>query len=158
MLAPVTEAHYGEEALVRLNVAAAARWPGFARELEAASGMPIGYLQHGTVVVAADASDRLAIDEVLAFQQSLGLDASRLSARECRALEPSLAPGLRGGVDVPGDHQVDNRQLVVALLAACREAGVSMVADRAVAVSLWAAPRAEGMELDAAGPWRRDRW
>jgi glycine oxidase len=148
MLAPVTEAHYGEEALVRLNVTAAELWPGFARDLEAASGVAIGYLRHGTVVVAADASDRLSIDEVLAFQQSLGLGATRLSARECRALEPSLAPGLRGGVDVPGDHQVDNRQLVVALLAACREAGVSMVADRAVAVSLSAASRAVGVELD----------
>jgi glycine oxidase len=142
MLAPVTEAHYGEEALVRLNVTAAGLWPAFAQELEAASGVPIGYLRHGTVVVAADGSDRLAIDEVLAFQRSLGLGATRLSARECRALEPSLAPGLRGGVDVPGDHQVDNRQLVAALLVACREAGVSLVADRATAVSLAAGPAA----------------
>jgi glycine oxidase len=148
MLAPVTEAHYGEEALVRLNLTAASLWPAFARELEAGSGVPVGYLQHGTVVVAADASDRLAIDEVLAFQQSLGLDATRLSARECRALEPSLAPGLRGGVDVPGDHQVDNRQLVAALLAACRQAGVSMIAERAAAVVLSPASRAIGVELD----------
>jgi glycine oxidase len=147
MLAPVTEAHYGEESLVRLNVTAARWWPNFAQELEAESGMPIGYLQHGTVVVAADASDRLAIDEVLAFQQSLGLEATRLSARECRALEPTLAPGLRGGVDAPGDHQVDNRQLVVALLAACREAGVSLVADSVTAVSVSSQPRAIGVEL-----------
>ena len=148
MLAPVTEAHYGEEALVRLNLSAAQLWPGFARELEADSGLPVGYLQTGTVVVAVDASDRLAIDEVLAFQQGLGLDATSLSARECRSLEPSLAPGLRGGVDVPGDHQVDNRLLVAALLGACGRAGVSLIAQRAIGVAVSPEPRAVGVELD----------
>ncbi|HEX4220435.1 MAG TPA: glycine oxidase ThiO [Acidimicrobiales bacterium] len=148
MLAPVTEAHYGEEALVRLNLAAARLWPDFARELEAESALPVGYLRRGTVVVAADASDRLAIDEVLAFQQRLGLDATRLSARECRALEPLLAPGLRGGVDVPGDHQVDNRLLVPALLGACRASGVSLVAGRAAGVAVSPGPRAVGVDLE----------
>jgi glycine oxidase len=148
MLAPVTEAHYGEEALVRLNLAAARLWPDFARELEADSALPVGYLQHGTVVVAVDSSDRLAIDEVLAFQQGLGLDATRLSARECRALEPSLAPGLRGGVNVPGDHQVDNRLLVAGLLGACRQAGVSLITHRALGVQISPEPRAVGVELD----------
>jgi glycine oxidase len=148
MLAPVTEAHYGEEALVRLNLAAARLWPDFAQELESDSVLPVGYRRHGTVVVAVDASDRLAIDEVLAFQQGLGLDATRLSARECRALEPSLAPGLRGGVDVPGDHQVDNRLLVAALLAACRKAGVTLIAHRAVGVAVSPEPRAVGVQLE----------
>jgi glycine oxidase len=154
MLAPVTEAHYGEEALVRLNLAAAGLWPDFARELEAESGLPVGYLRHGTVVVAADASDRLAIDEVLAFQQRLGLDATRLSARECRALEPSLAPGLRGGVDVPGDHQVDNRLLVAALLGACQGSGVSLMARRATGVAIAPGPRAVGVDLDGGSTLR----
>ena len=34
MLAPVAEAHFGEEALAALNLASAGRWPGFAAELE----------------------------------------------------------------------------------------------------------------------------
>jgi glycine oxidase len=148
MLAPVTEAHYGEEPLVALNLAAARLWPDFARELEADSALPVGYRRHGTVVVAVDASDRLAIDEVLAFQQGLGLDATRLSARECRTLEPSLAPGLRGGVDVPGDHQVDNRLLVAALLVACRKAGVTLIAHRAVGVAVSPEHRAVGVQLE----------
>ncbi len=151
MLAPVTEAHYGEEPLVRLNIAAAERWPTFAHELESNSGVPVGYLQHGTLVVAADASDRAAIDEVLEFQQSLGLRARRLSAPACRTLEPSLAPGIRGGVDVPGDHQVDNRQLIAALLTACRQAGVSMITDRADRVVCAPGGRAEGVELRDGG-------
>ena len=43
MLAPVTEVHYGEQPLLRLNLDAAASWPAFAAELEAASGRGIGY-------------------------------------------------------------------------------------------------------------------
>src|SRR5207237_1195337 len=67
-------------------------------------------------------------------QRSLGLDVERLRGSECRRLEPLLSPRVRGGVLVPGDHQVDNRRLVSALLTACERAGVKLVNDRALAV------------------------
>lgn len=137
MLAPVTEAGYGEEPLVRLLVAGADRWEKFAADLTAETGDDIGYRSCGTVVVAADGSDRAAVDELLAYRLSLGLQAIRLSASECRRLVPALAPGVRGGADVPGDHQVDNRRLLAALLAGCHRAGVAMVAEPASA--LWTA-------------------
>src|SRR4029453_8216024 len=124
MLAPVTEVHYGEQALLRLNLAAAARWPRFAVELEEAAGRPVGYLACGTLTVARDADDLAAIVDLYRFQQGLGLEVDRLRSRECRSLEPGLAPGIRGGVLVPGDHQVDNRALVGGLLAAAARAGV----------------------------------
>jgi glycine oxidase len=127
MLAPVTETHYGEAPLARLLLAGADRWPSFAAELEAAAGQPTGYEQRGTVVVAVDASDRAAIDELLAFQRQLGLAATRCSGSACRALVPGLAPGIRGGAEIPGDHQVDNRRLLAALLAACQAVGVTVV-------------------------------
>ena len=50
-----------------------------------------------------------ATDRVLAFHQDIGLSAERLGARACREAEPLLAPGISGGVDLPDDHQVDNR-------------------------------------------------
>lgn len=127
MLAPVTEATFGEEGLTRLLVAAADRWPAFAADLAGATGSDVGYRPCGTVVVAADRSDRAAIDRLLAYQRSLGLDAERLSAAECRRLVPALAPGVQGGAAVPGDHQVDNRRLVAGLLEACAAAGVTVV-------------------------------
>jgi len=130
MLAPVTEAHFGENDLVSLLVAGAARWESFASELTAASDLDVGYRRCGTVVVAADASDRAAVDELLELQASLGLTSRRLSPSACRALVPTLAPGIRGGAEVPGDHQVDNRRLIQALLVACRRAGVTMIDDR----------------------------
>ena len=123
MLAPVTEVQFGESALTALLVDGAARWPAFAAELEAATGLDIGYDTSGTVAVALDASDRGGLDDLLAYQHALGLAAHRRSASECRHLVPALSPALRGGIEVPGDHQVDNRALLAALVAGCRVEG-----------------------------------
>src|SRR5487761_1238208 len=58
MIAPVSEAHFGEEALLQLNLRSARAWPAFADELEAATGAEIGYRRHGTLAVGFDAGDR----------------------------------------------------------------------------------------------------
>ncbi|MGH9083589.1 MAG: glycine oxidase ThiO [Acidimicrobiales bacterium] len=145
MLAPVTEATFGEERLVRLLLAAADRWPSFAASLAEATGADVGYRPCGTVAVAVDASDRAVVDRLLAYQLSLGLDATRLSASQCRRMVPALSPAVRGGADVPGDHQVHNRRLVGALADACRAAGVAMVADRVEAVAVGPAGTAVGV-------------
>jgi glycine oxidase len=134
MLAPVTEAQFGESALTALLVDGATRWPAFAAALEAASDLAIGYDTTGTVTVALDASDRAGLDDLLAYQQSLGLDAHRRSASDCRRLVPALSPALRGGIEVPGDHQVDNRALLGALAEACRLGGVTFVESRVAAL------------------------
>jgi glycine oxidase len=146
MLAPVTEVHYGEQALLRLNLDAAARWPGFAAELEQAAGRPVGYRPCGTLVVARDTDDNAALEDLYRFQLCCGLQAERLRGRDCRRLEPGLAPGVRGGILAADDHQVDNRALVVALLAACRGAGVTVLAERVAEVTV-AGDRVAGVAL-----------
>jgi glycine oxidase len=147
MLAPVTEVHFGEEALLALNLRSAAAYPSFVAELEEASGRSTGHRTEGTLVVARDADDNAALEELFAFQRELGLEVVRLSGRECRSLEGSLAPRARGGILVEGDHQVDSRALVEALLEACRRAGVSFVARRASSVRV-RGDRAVGVEVD----------
>ncbi|HEY3926017.1 MAG TPA: glycine oxidase ThiO [Acidothermaceae bacterium] len=126
MLAPVTEVHYGEEDLLRLNLASAVRYPSFVAELEASSGTTVGYRATGTLAVAFDADDKAALDDLHGYQATLGLSSQPLSARECRELEPYLSTAVRGGLLVDGDHQVDPRRLVAALLAACARAGVDV--------------------------------
>jgi glycine oxidase len=127
MLAPVTEAQFGESALTALLLEGSRLWPRFAAALESATGRAVGYDTVGTVTVALDASDRASLDDLLAYQHSLGLRARRTSASECRALVPALSPALRGGIEVPGDHQVDNRALLDALVQGCLAAGVAFV-------------------------------
>jgi glycine oxidase len=147
MLAPVTELHYGEDELLALNLASAARWPGFAAQVEEASGQPVGYRPGGTLAVARDADDNAALEDLYRFQVRCGLDVQRLRSRECRQLEPGLHPGIRGGVLAAGDHQVDNRALVRALLVACERAGVRLVQGR-VAELATRGDRVTGVVLD----------
>jgi glycine oxidase len=167
MLAPVTEVHYGEQALLRLNLAAADRWPAFAAELEEAAGAPIGYRRCGTLTVARDADDNAALEDLYRFQLRCGLQVERLRSRDCRRLEPGLAPSVRGGVLAPGDHQVDNRAMADALVAAGERAGVRLLLGRAAEL-LVDGERVTGVTLAggaslpagtvvlAAGCWSRD--
>ncbi len=124
MLAAVTELHYGEQTLLGLNLASARRYPDFAAELTDLTGQDLGYRRCGTLAVALDADDRAHLRELHALQRQSGLGSEWLSGRECRRLEPMLAPGVRGGLRVDGDHQIDPRRLTRALLDACERAGV----------------------------------
>ncbi len=154
MLAAVTELHYGEQTLLGLNLESARRYPDFVAELTGATGQDIGYRRCGTLAVALDADDRAHLRELHALQQRSGLESEWLSGRECRRLEPMLAPGVRGGLRVDGDHQVDPRRLAAALVTACERAGVvfhrawadrlSVVRERAAGVRT-----ADGTELAA---------
>ncbi|MEU0740395.1 glycine oxidase ThiO [Streptomyces sp. NPDC006134] len=154
MLAAVTELHYGEQTLLALNVASARRYPEFAAELADATGHDLGYRRCGTLAVALDADDRAHLRELHAFQLRSGLESEWLSGRECRRLEPMLAPGVRGGLRVDGDHQIDPRRLAAALVTACERAGVvfhrawaerlTVVRDRATGVVT-----ADGTALEA---------
>lgn len=146
MLAAVTELHYGEQTLLGLNMASARRYPDFVAELEEASGQDVGYRACGTLAVAFDADDRAHLRELHTFQQGLGLESEWLTGRECRRLEPMLAPGVHGGLRVAGDHQVDPRRLTTALLTACERAGVAFHRAR-VERLLVDGDRATGVEL-----------
>jgi glycine oxidase len=135
MLAPVTELQYGEEPLLHLGIASNERYADFVGELtQAAGGLATGYRRCGTLAVALDADDRAELREVHAFQQRLGLTTEWLTGRECRRLEPMLAPDVRGGTLVAGDHQVDPRRLGAALVEACRRTGVTLHRSRAATV------------------------
>lgn len=156
MLAAVTELHYGEETLLSLNLASAGRYPEFVAELEEATGHSVGWRACGTLAVALDADDRAHLRELHALQLRCGLEAEWLTGRECRRLEPLLAPSVRGGLWVDGDHQVDPRRLAAALLAACAHEGVTVVRARATRL-LVEGDRAEGAALDDGTRVRADR-
>lgn len=123
MLAPVTEAEFGEEELLRMNLEAAAAWPGFARELEEAAGARAIFRESGALVVAADRDDAEALQRLHAFQRSHGLESDWLGPRACRALEPALSPRIAGGILAPQDHQADPAAAIDALVVALRAAG-----------------------------------
>ncbi|WP_017591122.1 glycine oxidase ThiO [Nocardiopsis potens] len=134
MLTPATEAMFGEEELMRFGADSRDRYPGFVRDVQADSGEDAGYRERGTLQIAFDTDDLSRLTELGELQSRLGLKAERITSRECRRLEPMLAPGVRGGVHVPGDHSVDPRRLARALRAAAAARGADFVADRAAEV------------------------
>jgi len=167
MLAPVTEARLGEEALLRLGLASWSRWPALVAELaalaepapDAVSGPrwpSLSYRGDGTIVAALDADDRAVLRDLVDRQRVLDLDVTDLSAADLRRLEPALAPGVRRGALATGESSVDPAALVAALLLAAEGAGVVfrreaarrlVTADR----SAGAAPRVAGVELTGGG-------
>ena len=142
MLAPVTELHYGEQPLLALNLASAARYPAFAAELTEATGDPIGYRRTGTVVAAWDGADLAALRDLAAFAHTLGRPMEPLTGRELRGLLPGIAPGLPGGLLAADDHQVDNRLLHAALLAAVTGAGGELVREAVARIDVGGGRRA----------------
>jgi glycine oxidase len=130
MLAPVTEAAYGEERLLALCRESLDRFPAFVTELQSAGGAHIALGTAGTLLIGFDADDMRALDELHAFQLELGLAARRLTPGQARRVEPTLTPRLRGALHVPGDHSVDARGLHAALLAAGQAVGVRVARTR----------------------------
>ncbi len=147
MLAPITEVHYGEVPLLGLNLDSARRWPDFSAELETAADCSIGYRSEGTVAVAFDDDDVRALDALVQFQGQLDLPVERLGSRECRSLEPSLSPRVRGGALVTGDHQVEPRALTTALVRACDGVGVEFVRRAVTAVGPGPRVRLDGDDV-----------
>ena len=121
MLAPVSEADPAERPLLELLMRSAASWPAFAAELE------VPLRTEGTLFVARDSDGAAAIDREIEIRDKLGLRVERLLPSAARALEPALAPTVRLAASLPGDHSVEPREVVCALIAACEGCGVEFL-------------------------------
>ena len=114
MLAPVSEAEFGEGALLaagpgELRAATPASWP---------SSDDPGYRAVGTLWWPATATRRR---RSTAWPRSARTSACRSSGcgpAQARRLEPALAPTVRLALDVETDHSIDPRKLVAALAPA----------------------------------------
>ena len=126
MLAPLAESAVTEPGVVRMGEHALVRWPQLLAQLPE----PVFFQQNGTLVVwhrqdAADAARlRLQFETTrttvptLPAMEALGSD--RLTT-----LEPALAGRFAQGMYLPGEGQLDNRQLLAALAHALVQAGVT---------------------------------
>ena len=164
MLAAGVETEPGELALHALNRASQEAWPGFAAELEAASGQSVELRQEGTLMVALNRDDTAQLRYTYDFQRAHGIVLDWLTGAEARRREPHLHSNLAAAVFSPGDHQVENRKLVRALRAAFLAAGGTLHEHAKVDAILSEAGRACGVALDgervaadmvvlAAGAW-----
>jgi glycine oxidase len=126
MLAPVTEASFGEEALLRLNVESARRWPAFAAELAEITGSDLLGGHPGTLHVGVDRDAAESLRRLYDYQVQLGLDVEWVGAAELRQLEPGLHPSARWAVRARCDTAVDPRRALQALKTAFLAGGGEM--------------------------------
>lgn len=126
MLAAGVEAEPGEQRLLPLCLESQARWPGFAAELEALTGLPVGLRNQGTLVVASTRDEVELLRSNYEFQRGLGLDLTWLSGAAAKEKEPFLNPRTAAGVFSAKDGQVDNRLASAALRVALERTGARL--------------------------------
>ena len=157
MLAPVGESNWGEDERVRLALASALAWPGFAGELADESGLETGYELMGALHVALDRDEAEALRRRFELMDSLEVGAQWLSPRDCRTLEAGLPPAVAGGVFAPQEAAVDPRALVDSLLVALEGAGGQVFVEAEVVDALFEGDRLAGVVTLDGREHRADR-
>ncbi len=117
MIAPGLEVQGEANPLAGLARRSHAAWPGFAAEIEAASGMRIGFRSLGSLILATNAGEAVRLRE----ERHAG--AKWLAPAELQKRAPILSPPLLGALHVASDADVDNRALGEALSRALTGAG-----------------------------------
>jgi glycine oxidase len=126
MIAPITEAEYGEERLLELGLRSRELYPDFIESLEAETGINVGFRTNGTVVLAFDQPGESELDRKIDHLSRLGLDYDRLSAEQVRKLEPRISSYVTRAIAIPSERQVDNRRLAEALEKRCKQRDVAL--------------------------------
>ncbi len=125
MIAPSGEGVHGAEA--DFGRKSSALWPGFAKELEAFSGLEIDYRKNGALFIAPDEASAHILGERALEEESIEL----LTPPQALEREPLLTPVISGAAWAPGEAQVDNRALGEALARAFVRAGGSLQLNEA---------------------------
>lgn len=117
MLAPLAESAITEPSVVEMGRYALTRWPTLLGQLS----QPVFFQQEGTLIVwhrqdAAEARRFAGLLQATNVKVPSLPKLQALDAAGVRALEPSLENRFAQGLYLPGEGQLDNRQLLAALL------------------------------------------
>ncbi|HTN53233.1 MAG TPA: glycine oxidase ThiO [Anaeromyxobacter sp.] len=146
-----------------LCAASLARYPAFVREVEAASGLWVGYRGGGTLEVGFDDAHAKVLAGRAEKLLGAGFAVEVLDDAAVRRLEPGLSPGARGALLFPGEASVDPRLLARAVYLAAAKAGARFLTGqvrrivhqggRAVGVDHESGRLEAGAVVLAAGAW-----
>ncbi|MDA0749035.1 MAG: glycine oxidase ThiO, partial [bacterium] len=166
MLTPLAEVRFQEESLLHLALKSLDLFPDFAAELESDTGRSVGYRRDGVLLVGITRDDVEHLRFRYDYQKELGLPVEWLGGAEAREREPHLSSQISNAVWCPGDHQVDNRLLLDALVDAFQKAGgtlheetpvdhLEIESDRITGVHAGGQLHTAGTVVLAAGAWSR---
>ena len=109
-----------------LLLSSCASFPALVPELEAASGLCVGYERTGALRVVRDPKRIARLRKRLASWQPLGLSVTWLDSEDIHRLEPALAEVVCGAIYAPEKSQIDATRLTQAFAQADRNLGVHM--------------------------------
>jgi glycine oxidase len=101
-------------------------YPAWVRRLEKVSGIRTGYHRDGILHITFTDAQTRAMQRLIDWQRRRGLAAERWSPAEVVRREPAVNPAHQAGFFFGAEAQVDNAQVMRALAAACRAAGVQV--------------------------------
>lgn len=127
MLAPLAESAITEPGVVRMGQHGLARWP----QLLDALRTPVFFQQNGTLIVwhRQDATDASRLRQQLEKTRTTLPDLpamQMLDSASMAEVEPALAQRFAQGMYLPGEGQLDNRQLLAALAHEMEQLGVNV--------------------------------
>ena len=126
MIAPASEAVFGQDTLLATGLAGARAWPRFAAELGHAADQTVELRPHATLLVALDADDEAALARHARHLERRHCRVERLPSRSARRLEPALSPRVRAAVRLD-ETAVDPRMVARALATAVVASGGALV-------------------------------
>lgn len=127
MLAPLAESAITELPVVRMGQHALTRWPELVGQLQ----QPVFFQQNGTLIVwhRQDASEAQRFEQLLTRTHTQLPSLPALQSLDTAALgacEPALDGRFQRALYLPGEGQLDNRQLLAALLDSLQTHGVAL--------------------------------
>lgn len=127
MLAPLAESAITERNVVEMGRYALTRWP----QLLAQLAQPVFFQQEGTLILwhRQDAAEARRFAELLRATGERVPQLPRMQALDAagvHGLEPGLEQRFAQGLYLPGEGQLDNRQLLAALLHELQALGVTL--------------------------------
>jgi glycine oxidase len=163
MLAPGGEIEEPSE-LAQLSIESRQLYAAFVRELEQASGSSIDFQELGAIDLAYSVEELDALEARAAKQSAMGIVSQPVVPARVATFWPRVrSDGLKGARFYPGDGLVNPREVVAALIAVCRNLGVSLIencgvlaiSDRSTDVEITTSKGAETHQaaLVAAGAW-----
>jgi glycine oxidase len=158
MLAPLAESAVAEHGVVRMGRHSLTRWP----ELLAPLAMPVYFQQEGTLLVwhRQDAQEATRMRQQLENTRTTvtELPAMQMLDSEGMArIEPALAPRFSQGMYLPGEGQLDNRQLLASLAGEMERLGVQLHWNTPRELAYFGADH-PGWLLDCRGLGARGDW
>jgi glycine oxidase len=127
MIAPVAEIGPGEHENFQLQMGALSAWRDVASDLKSLVGETLNIVQHGTLLVGWNGSDRRLVDQFAQVAGEFGAEPGRVR----RETIPEIFDGVTGRIDegllVSGDAWIDPDQAVSLLASANELLGVTVV-------------------------------